>query len=96
MRNRFTSPFAIADIQGSDTTPNLRGVALFYPANETGIYIQVEVFHLPDEKLPNSSGFFIRLRYYLSAKMHLDQIPFYFGTWSSVLPHHAKKITRTI
>ena len=58
MRNRFTSPFAIADIQGSDTTPNLRGIALFYPANQTGIYIQVEVFHLPDEKLPNSSGFF--------------------------------------
>ena len=58
MRNRFASPFAIADIQGSDAAPNLRGIALFYPANQTGIYIQVEVFNLPDKKLPNSSGFF--------------------------------------
>ena len=58
MRNRFTSPFAIADIQGNDTTPNLRGIALFYPANKSGIYIQVEVLNLPDEKLPDSSGFF--------------------------------------
>ena len=38
MRNRFTSPFAIADIQGNDTTPNLRGIALFYPANQTWLF----------------------------------------------------------
>ena len=53
-----TTPFAIAQIHGNEEFPNLNGVAFFYPSSMYGIYVQVEVFNLPDQNLPYSSGFF--------------------------------------
>lgn len=53
----YTRPAALAQIQGDAATP-VFGYALFYNSYINGIIIQVEVFHLPDQNLPNNSGFF--------------------------------------
>lgn len=54
----FMPPAALAELRGNAETKDLSGLALFYPCPSGGIYIQVEVFHLPDADLPDSSGFF--------------------------------------
>ena len=58
MKRIWKSPVAVAEIHGNSDNPNLTGMALFYPAAMSGIYIQVEVLNLPDQNLPDSSGFF--------------------------------------
>ena len=50
-------PAALANIQG-DTVSPVRGFAAFYNISSGGTLIQVEVFQLPDQKKPASSGFF--------------------------------------
>ena len=52
------TPFAMAQITGNADNPLLTGTALFYHSSMDGILIQVEIFHLPDEKMPDVSGFF--------------------------------------
>ena len=58
MKRIWKSPVAVAEIHGNSDNPNLTGMALFYPAAMSGIFIQVEVLNLPDKNLPDSSGFF--------------------------------------
>lgn len=59
IRQLFCSkPFAIAQIHGNAANPLLNGTALFYHTCTGGILIQLEIFHLPDEQLPQMSGFF--------------------------------------
>lgn len=53
-----TRPAAVAEIRGNTGNPKLHGSALFYPPTAGGVLILAEVFHLPDESLPNTSGFF--------------------------------------
>lgn len=51
-------PAALARIMGNDDNPTLAGIAYFYPAPMCGVYVQVEVFNLPDKDRINRSGFF--------------------------------------
>lgn len=50
-------PAAIANIRGNLGSP-IRGLVTFYNSFMGGILVQVEVFHLPDNNRPDSSGFF--------------------------------------
>lgn len=50
-------PAAIARIQG-DTVSPVRDLATFYNTSAGGVLVQVEVFHLPDQNTPGTSGFF--------------------------------------
>lgn len=51
-------PVAGAQIRGNADHPLPYGFVGFYTALTGGLFIQAEVFHLPDEEMPGSSGFF--------------------------------------
>ena len=68
------SPNAIAEIFGNEDNPYLNGVAYFYSSPTSGIYVQVEVFELPDENYADSSGFFgMHIHQYGNCSLPFDQ-----------------------
>lgn len=86
----FMRPAALANLQGNDENPDLRGLALFYPRPAGGIYIQIEVFHLPDEDLPDSSGFFgLHIHEYGNCTKPFDQTGEHYNPKKQEHPFHA-------
>lgn len=51
-------PSTIANIRGNSGNPLPKGDASFYSIPTGGILIQAEVFRLPDQRLPDRTGFF--------------------------------------
>lgn len=85
-----TRPDAIAEIGGNSTNPLLQGTALFYRASTGGIFIQVEVFHLPDESLPASSGFFgMHIHEFGDCTLPFDKTGGHYNPTGQQHPNHA-------
>ena len=51
-------PSTITNIRGNSGNPLPKGDASFYSIPTGGILIQAEVFRLPDQRLPDRTGFF--------------------------------------
>ena len=84
------TPFAIAHIQGNADNPLLTGTALFYRSCMGGIIVQIEVFHLPDKKLPDISGFFgMHMHDFGDCTPPFDQTGSHFNPNNRVHPNHA-------
>ncbi len=85
-----TRPAATATIRGNSTHPLLHGTALFYQTSMGGILIQVEAFHLPDETLPDSSGFFgMHLHEHGDCTLPFDQTGSHYNPTNEPHPNHA-------
>ena len=98
--NRYISPYlsivsrpkpnAMAQIRGNADNPLLRGVAAFYSIPTGGILIQVEVFRLPDQALPNHSGFFgMHIHENGDCTLPFDKTGNHFNPTNQEHPNHA-------
>ncbi len=85
-----TQPDAIAEIGGNSSNPLLKGTALFYQATTGGIFVQVEVFHLPDTTLPASSGFFgMHIHEFGDCTLPFDKVGTHYNPTEQQHPNHA-------
>lgn len=85
-----TRPSAVANIQGNSTHPLLHGTALFYHTAMGGILIQVEAFHLPDDDLPDHSGFFgMHIHEHGNCTLPFDQTGSHYNPTDEPHPNHA-------
>lgn len=83
-------PSAVAEIRGNHTNPTLHGTALFYPTAMGGVLIHVEVFGLPDESLPDSSGFFgMHIHEFGNCTPPFDQTGNHYNPTNAQHPDHA-------
>ena len=84
------TPFATARIHGNDANPYLTGTALFYYSCTGGILIQIEVFHLPDDNMPEHSGFFgFHMHEYGDCTPPFDQTGNHYNPSDRQHPFHA-------
>lgn len=90
MQNLNCYPEAIAAIHGAPSNPLLYGTAIFHSTSTNGIIIQVEVFHLPDQQLPNTSGFFgMHIHEYGNCTPPFDQTGDHYNPFGQEHPNHA-------
>lgn len=86
----YAKPSAIAEITGNNNNPRLHGTALFYRAAMGGILVQVEIFHLPDTNLPDSSGFFgMHIHENGNCTLPFDQTGSHYNPAMQEHPNHA-------
>ena len=83
-------PVLMAEIRGNENNPLLHGTAIFSPTPMGGVLIQVEVFYLPDQDLPNHSGFFgMHLHQNGDCQIPFDQTGDHFNPKALPHPEHA-------
>lgn len=83
-------PSAIANIRGNSGNPLLKGVASFYSIPTGGILIQVEVFRLPDQQLPDCSGFFgMHIHENGDCTLPFDKTGLHYNPTNQEHPNHA-------
>lgn len=83
-------PDAVAVIRGNADHPLLYGTAGFYSAPTGGLFLQVEVFHLPDQDLPGSSGFFgMHIHEYGDCTLPFDKTGNHYNPSNQEHPNHA-------
>ena len=86
----YSTPKAIADIRGNSENQALYGSATFYDFDTGGVLIQVEVFGLPDDKLPGHSGFFgMHIHQYGNCAPPFDQTGNHYNPANTEHPWHA-------
>ena len=83
-------PVLMVEIRGNENNPLLHGTAIFSPTPMGGVLIQVEVFYLPDQDLPNHSGFFgMHLHQNGDCQIPFDQTGDHFNPQNLMHPEHA-------
>lgn len=83
-------PVLMAEIRGNESNPLLHGTAIFSPTPMGGVLIQVEVFYLPDQDLPNHSGFFgMHMHQNGECQIPFDQTGDHFNPQNLMHPEHA-------
>lgn len=83
-------PYAFAEIRGNNNNPLLNGFALFRKHPMGGLLIQVEVFHLPDQNTPDSSGFFgMHIHENGNCSLPFDQTGNHYNPTNQLHPYHA-------
>ena len=83
-------PVLMAEIRGNENNPLLHGTAIFSPTPMGGVLIQVEVFYLPDQDLPNHSGFFgMHMHQNGECQIPFDQTGDHFNPQNLMHPEHA-------
>ena len=83
-------PVLMVEIRGNENNPLLHGTAIFSPTPMGGVLIQVEVFYLPDQDLPNHSGFFgMHLHQNGDCQIPFDQTGDHFNPKALPHPEHA-------
>ena len=83
-------PVLMVEIRGNENNPLLHGTAIFSPTPMGGVLIQVEVFYLPDQDLPNHSGFFgMHMHQNGECQIPFDQTGDHFNPQNLMHPEHA-------